>query len=150
MPVLIFLSLQLKIFMMFELLTKVYRVYSLIWGWKENKTCFITTNSKVGGCLRVSQPSVLCVIINIVQDNPFKRNRGFVVGTRVEIWGVSSDKSGSAACIKSPAWQKLLSASPSVLRLLQCVFFWPLSRTRFYTDMPNFHSRSWEFMWQTV
>ena len=34
---------------------------------------------------QVSVPSVLGLIIYTVPDKPFKRNRGFAVGTRVEI-----------------------------------------------------------------
>ena len=68
---------------------------------------------------QMPEPSMLSWIIYTVQDKLFKRNRGFVVGTLVEIWEVMSDKSAPAVCKDSPSWQKPLSASPSVLRLLQ-------------------------------
>lgn len=50
---------------------------------------------------------MLSLIIYTEQDKQFKWNRGFVFGTRVEIWEVSSDKSGPAACKESLAWQSV-------------------------------------------
>lgn len=62
---------------------------------------------------QVSEPSVFGSIIYTAQDKPFKSNMGFAVGIREEL----SDKSRPAACIKSPAWQKLLRLSYTLAQL---------------------------------
>lgn len=86
MSVLISLSLKWKRFIMFKLLKKVYRVCRVCTGRSKG--------SRVVRCVtfrkdkQESKPSKLHLIIYTAQDKLFKRNRGFVFGTRVEIWEV--------------------------------------------------------------
>lgn len=104
MSVLIFLSLKRIRFMMSESLTKVYRVDTLFWGSSGNKVVASPRqrNSRwmSRGLRKDKQLSDVAdnVTFGHLQDKSFKRNRAFVVGTRVEIWEVLSDKS-KACCL---------------------------------------------------
>lgn len=68
-------------------------------------------------CKQISESSVLCLIMYTLQDKPLKRNRGDLLGLKVEIWEVLTDKREPAACIKS--------LSSSELRAPRCFTFSP-------------------------
>ena len=71
--------------MVFEVLTKVYGVSTVNRGSSENRAWCHWMSGSFKKDKLASEPSMLSLIIYRAQDKPFKRNRGFVVGTGVEI-----------------------------------------------------------------